>query len=136
MTCSVDVAIVGAGPARLRAAQVLAEAGREVLAIERRPVVGPKTCAGGLSPKAACELATLELPNDVGLTYIPQVSVRDEAATPLDASGVVRTISRATLGALQATWARHAGAEIVTGHEAIGVDIADRCDRRSSHHSL
>lgn len=48
---SVDIAIVG-GPAGLRAAQVLAAAGRDVLVIERQPHVGPKTCAGGLSPKA------------------------------------------------------------------------------------
>jgi flavin-dependent dehydrogenase len=35
--------IVGAGPAGLRAGQVLAQAGREALVAETRPEIGPKT---------------------------------------------------------------------------------------------
>jgi flavin-dependent dehydrogenase len=126
MTQTVDVAIVGAGPGGLRAAQVLADAGRDVLVVERRPVVGPKTCAGGLSHKAVGELSALGLPEDVGLKHIAEVSMLGEAPTPLDAGrGVVRTISRASLGALQAQWARRAGAVIVTGCEAVRIDVAE-----------
>jgi hypothetical protein len=44
---TVEVLIVGAGPAGLRAAQVLAGAGREVLVAEKHEEIGPKTCAGG-----------------------------------------------------------------------------------------
>ena len=40
---SVEHLIVGGGPAGLRAAQVLAEAGREVLVLEKRAEIGPKT---------------------------------------------------------------------------------------------
>ena len=71
MTESVDVLVAGAGPAGLRAAQVLAEAGREVLVVERQPRIGPKTCAGALSPKTVRELRTLGLPDDLGLTSLP-----------------------------------------------------------------
>jgi flavin-dependent dehydrogenase len=49
---TVEHLIVGAGPAGLRAAQVLADAGREVLLVEKHPEIGPKVCAGGLTPKA------------------------------------------------------------------------------------
>ena len=49
----VEHLILGAGPAGLRAAQVLAEAGREVLVLEKHAEVGPKTCAGGKSSRVA-----------------------------------------------------------------------------------
>jgi flavin-dependent dehydrogenase len=44
---TVEHLIVGAGPAGLRAGQVLADAGREVLVVEKHAEIGPKTCAGG-----------------------------------------------------------------------------------------
>ncbi|RLG15893.1 MAG: hypothetical protein DRN71_00205 [Candidatus Nanohalarchaeota archaeon] len=46
-----DVVIVGAGPAGLKAAEVLAGAGKDVLVLEKNDVVGPKVCAGGISLK-------------------------------------------------------------------------------------
>ena len=46
-----EVVIVGAGPAGLAAAKVLAEAGKKVIVLEKNPVVGPKVCAGGLTHK-------------------------------------------------------------------------------------
>ncbi|MCL5795079.1 MAG: NAD(P)/FAD-dependent oxidoreductase [Patescibacteria group bacterium] len=46
-----DVIIVGAGPAGLMAAKVLAENNREVLVIEKNKVIGPKVCGGGLTVK-------------------------------------------------------------------------------------
>ena len=74
MVESIDVVVTGAGPAGLRAAQVLAEAGREVLVVERQARVGPKTCAGGLSPKTVRELQPLGLPPGLGRTSLPTVS--------------------------------------------------------------
>lgn len=52
----VETIVVGAGPAGLRAAQVLAEAGREVLVLEKNTEIGLKTCAGGLTRKTVREL--------------------------------------------------------------------------------
>jgi len=48
-----DVVIVGAGPAGLKVAELLGNAGKDVLVIERKreKEIGEKTCAGGLTPK-------------------------------------------------------------------------------------
>lgn len=46
-----ETVIVGAGPAGLAAAKVLAEAGKEVVIFERNKQIGPKVCAGGLTYK-------------------------------------------------------------------------------------
>jgi len=70
----VENLVIGAGPAGLRAAQVLAEAGREVLVLEKNRQVGPKTCAGGLTRKAVRELAALGLPADLGLESVGHVA--------------------------------------------------------------
>jgi flavin-dependent dehydrogenase len=127
---AVDVLIVGAGPAGLRAAQVLAESGREVLVVERREQIGPKTCAGGLTAKAAAELKALGLPDDLGRVSYPSVSFCGEAPRSLqwlDAS--VRTVARAHLGAFQATATRAAGAQIVTGVDVHSFDFDARSVR-------
>jgi flavin-dependent dehydrogenase len=44
-----DVAIIGAGPAGLQCAATLGGSGMSVVLIERKSVVGPKVCAGGLT---------------------------------------------------------------------------------------
>ncbi|HXH07740.1 MAG TPA: NAD(P)/FAD-dependent oxidoreductase [Vicinamibacterales bacterium] len=123
----VEYVIVGAGPAGLRAAQVLAEAGRDVLVLERHPVVGPKTCAGALSPKAACELAALGLPPEAGRIAVAEISFRGERPRPLDAQAArVMTVARAVLGRYQRGWAERAGATIRTGMPVTAIDIHGR----------
>ncbi|MGE5813430.1 MAG: NAD(P)/FAD-dependent oxidoreductase [Acidobacteriota bacterium] len=124
---SCENVIVGAGPAGLRAAQVLAQAGREVLVVERNERIGPKTCAGGLTIKAVEELEQLGLPSHVGRTTVARLSFFDEEPLRLDAApGIVRTVSRAVLGRYQACWARTAGAEIVTGTPVTELNLEAR----------
>jgi flavin-dependent dehydrogenase len=119
--------VVGAGPAGLRAAQVLAAAGRDVLVLERNSRVGPKTCGGGLSTKAVRELRALGLPSDAGLTFVARASFRGEAAVGLDPEhGQIVTLSRERLGRYQAEWATAAGAEIRTNAAVSGIDLAER----------
>src|SRR5512138_63068 len=124
---SCENVIVGAGPAGLRAAQVLAAAGREVLIVERNERIGPKTCAGGLTIKAIEELEQLGLPSHVGRTTVARLSFFNERPMRLDAApGIVRTVARAVLGQYQECWARRAGAEIVTGTPATDLDLDAR----------
>jgi flavin-dependent dehydrogenase len=124
---TVEHVVIGAGPAGLRAAQVLAEAGRDVLVLEKNPEVGPKTCAGGLTRKAVAELALLGLPTGLGLESVGHVAFTGGAARPLDAAAsLVRTIPRRDLGALQLAWTRRAGAEVRPGVAGTRLDFASR----------
>jgi flavin-dependent dehydrogenase len=124
---SVEHIVVGAGPAGLRAAQVLAEAGRDVVVLERNRLVGPKTCGGGLSAKAVRELREIGLPDDVGLTTVARASFRGEPSVPLDPQHArIRTVSRERLGRCQAEWALLAGAEIRTEASVSQIDMQAR----------
>ncbi len=121
---SVEHLIVGAGPAGLRAGQVLAEAGREVLVAEKRPVIGPKTCAGGLTSKTVALLRTLGLPANAGLTRVGRVAFGAGPPVELEPELTrVVTLSRLELGRHQTGWARAAGAEVRAGCAVRELDL-------------
>jgi geranylgeranyl reductase len=123
----VETVVVGAGPAGLRAAQVLASAGREVLVLEKNEEIGPKTCGGGLTMKTIRELRALGLPEDAGLDLIAQGFFPEEGLIPLHPGrALIRTLSRRRLGEFQAGWARAAGAELRTGIPAQRIDFEER----------
>ena len=44
-----DIIIIGAGPAGLKCAEQFKNSDFSVLLIEKNKVIGPKTCAGGLT---------------------------------------------------------------------------------------
>jgi geranylgeranyl reductase len=126
MEC-VEHLIVGAGPAGLRAAQVLAEGGREVLVAEKRAEIGPKTCAGGLTPKTVALLRSLGLPPDAGFGSTGRVAFGSNRAVVLDPELTrVVTIPRRELGRHQAAWTRAAGAEVRAGCAVRELDLAGR----------
>ena len=123
----VEHLVLGAGPAGLRAAQVLAQAGREVLVLEKHAEVGPKTCAGGLTAKTMRELEGLGLPRDATLGNVGHVAFAGGRAVALDAEAtVVHTIPRRDLGQHQLGWARAAGAEVRTGSPVTTIHLAAR----------
>lgn len=127
---TVEHLIIGGGPAGLRAAQVLAEAGREVLLVEKRPTIGPKTCAGGLTPKAVRLLEGLGLDPAAGCTSLGHIAFRRGRIEPLAPDRtMVRTIPRAEIGRAQRAWTEAAGAEVRTGVAATDLDLARRTAR-------
>lgn len=124
---TVEHLIVGAGPAGLRAGQVLAEAGREVLVAEKHAEIGPKTCAGGLTSKTVSLLRSLGLPESAGLARVGQVAFAPGHPVTLDPEvTTVVTLSRRELGRYQAEWARAAGADVRAGCSVRELDLAGR----------
>ena len=126
---SVEHLIVGAGPAGLRAGQVLAEAGREVLVAEKRDVIGPKTCAGGLTTKTVALLRSLGLPESAGLALVGQVAFAGRPIVLDPRLTLVVTLSRGEMGGYQARWARAAGAEVRAGCAVRELDLETRTAR-------
>jgi flavin-dependent dehydrogenase len=130
----VEHLVLGAGPAGLRAAQVLAQAGRDVLVLEKHTEVGPKTCAGGLTAKTMRELEALGLPRDATLRSVGHVAFAGGRAVALDAEAtVVHTISRRDLGRIQLDWTRSAGALVRTGSPVTAIDLAARTVTVAGH---
>jgi geranylgeranyl reductase len=131
MTDTVDCVVVGAGPAGLRAAEVLRAAGRDVMVLERNETIGPKTCAGGLTPRAYRALATLGAPGPQPVrAEVPYVSFRGEPVVALDDHGgvapIVRTVARRDLGQWQLARVVRAGAEVRAGVAATEFDFPGR----------
>ena len=124
---TVEHLIVGAGPAGLRAGQVLAEAGREALVAEKRAEIGPKTCAGGLTPKTADLLRGLGLPEHAGLRRVGHVAFAAESSVMLDPERTtIVTLSRRELGAYQSAWTRAAGTDVRAGCSVRELDLVRR----------
>jgi geranylgeranyl reductase len=124
---TVEHLIVGGGPAGLRAGQVLAEAGREALVVEKHAEIGPKTCAGGLTPKTVALLRGLGLPEDAGLGQLGHVAFTGGPPVGLGPGGTtIVTLSRRELGRYQSAWTRAAGAEVRAGTTVRELDLSRR----------
>jgi len=110
-----DVVIVGAGPAGLRCAEVLAVAGKDVLVLEKNKVVGPKVCAGGLTLKDL----DLGIPERLIQRKFKKVFVHSSLQTSEVKSDkpFIATILRKDLGQWMLKKARKAGVEIKTNSE-------------------
>ena len=106
-----DVVIVGAGPGGLKAAEVLAKNGKDVLVLERNNVVGPKVCAAGLTTKDEnlVDKEVIERAFDSVIVASKRQRVRISSDKPF-----VYTTRRHKLGQWQLKQAEKAGAEIRT----------------------
>jgi menaquinone-9 beta-reductase len=118
---TVDVLVVGAGPAGTTAATVLARAGRQVLVVDKAPIGRDKCCGDGLTTLALRELDALGLdpstvPNwcDVDAAWLRSPSGREVRVPLPEGQGrFAATTPRRELDAALVGLARSAGAAVV-----------------------
>ena len=129
---STDILIIGAGPGGLACAKVLAEQGRKVLVLERRPEIGPKVCAGGITWNGLLRLLPEEL---IERSFCEQhIFSSCQQTVVQEKNPIVATVSRKVLGQWMAAQARQAGAELVTNckvNAVNGLRVTASCDGAS-----
>ena len=127
--------VIGAGPSGSSAAYWLADAGYDVVAVERKHFPREKTCGDGLTPRAVRQLEEMGLGDELAnhhrfeglraLAFGRQLELRWPDHPGYGRFGYV--VTRAELDALVATRAGKAGARIFEGSEAVaplGADAA------------
>jgi menaquinone-9 beta-reductase len=108
----VHTLIIGAGPGGLACAKILAEKGIDTLVLERKKIIGPKVCAGGITwsgliSRVPETLAEKSFPRQHIQTPFQKICIQEK--TP-----IVSTVNRKKLGQYMAKLARESGAEIRT----------------------
>jgi flavin-dependent dehydrogenase len=121
-----EIVIVGAGPAGLTAAKILAEKGKEVLIVEKEKDkdIGNKVCAGAISPK------TINIfPEELFETFTHKISFFTPSLKELTIESekpFMGMVSRLELGQWQLDRAMKAGASLSDNTEAKGVDTEEK----------
>ena len=115
-----DAVIVGAGPAGLACAGILARGNIKVLVLERKPHPGPKVCAGGITGSGLINripgcLEERRFHRQYIFTSQQQVCL--SSSEPM-----IATVNRENLGRHMAEAAAAAGAEIVTSAQVKRID--------------
>lgn len=112
MTVNTDILIIGGGPGGLACAKLLAENGRKVLVCERRPTIGRKVCAGGITWSGFLQHIPARL---IQGSFAEQtIASRYQRIVVSEPQPIVATVDRVELGEWMASEARQAGAEIIT----------------------
>ncbi len=105
--------IIGAGPGGLACAGLLARQGIQTLVLERKQVIGPKVCAGGITwsgliSRVPQDLAEKSFPEQHICTPWQKVCIQETVP-------IIATVNRKKLGQHMAGQAMDAGAKIRTG---------------------
>ncbi|MBU4220423.1 MAG: NAD(P)/FAD-dependent oxidoreductase [Euryarchaeota archaeon] len=114
-----DTIMVGAGPAGLRAARVLAEAGKNTLVLEKNRAIGQTICAGGLTIRDLNFFPKNIV--DAEFNYMLLHTAKGSYKVDLG-SRPVFTVDREKLGQWMANEAEKAGAQIRTASRVSAVD--------------
>ena len=114
----VDVLVVGGGPGGLACATLLAQEGLRVVLAERKPTLGQKVCAGGITWHGLINLVPETL---IERTFPEQVICSDYQRLVIQESNpIIATVSREKLGQWMADQARNAGVRILPATRLIG----------------
>ncbi|MBS1267202.1 MAG: putative thiazole biosynthetic enzyme [Candidatus Woesearchaeota archaeon] len=91
-----DAVIVGAGPAGLKCAEILAKNGKEVGVFEKNKVIGKKVCAGGLTIKDL----NVGIPEDIYQREFNRIVIRSPKNQILieEDKPLIITVNRKDLG--------------------------------------
>jgi len=106
------VVIAGAGPAGLACARILAENRYDVLVLERKEVIGPKVCAGGITWSGLINRVPGQIEEKRFLSQ--HVHTRLQRAVITEKEPIVATVNRRKLGQHMARIAAHSGAKLKT----------------------
>jgi geranylgeranyl reductase len=109
---SFSVVIVGAGPGGLACARILAENGLDVLVLERKSVVGPKVCGGGITWDGLLRRVPEHLIDGAFPSQYIKSNFQQTVIQSPDP--IVATIRREVLGKWMLQQAKNAGAVIKT----------------------
>lgn len=121
-----DVLVVGAGPAGLGAAQMLAAQGVRVAVLEEHETIGePVHCTGVLGLEAFDEL---DLPRDTICTITRKARFLGRGGRAVDVDGgdiAAAVVDRGRFDRTLADRARVSGATIVCGARVLGIEVSD-----------
>jgi digeranylgeranylglycerophospholipid reductase len=120
-----EIVVIGAGPAGSRTARLLAERGFSVLLLEKRDRVGhPVRCAEAIGPRIEVE-RFVTLDDSLISAEINGVKVvaPDGQAFEAEMPGIGFVVDRELFDRRLADYARQAGADLRTGHQAVGLIV-------------
>lgn len=115
-----DVIIVGAGPAGLATAAKLGQNNINVLVVDKKPVIGPKSCAGGITWSGLLQKVPESL---IERSFRTQhIRTRLQNINITEHQPIIATVNRESLGCAMAETARQHNVDIITGTFVQNID--------------
>lgn len=119
MRQTTEILIIGGGPGGLACATLLAQHGVRVVLAERKALIGPKVCAGGITWNGLLQYVP---PSLVEQKFAEQhIITRRQRIVVTEQNPIIATISRQRLGQWMADQAREAGVTILTNTRALAL---------------
>jgi len=114
-----EILVVGGGPGGLACATMLAQNGARVVLAERKPEIGPKVCAGGITwhgliKHVPTSLIEREFPEQLIVTPRQRLVVAEK-------NPIIATVNRQRLGGWMAGQAAEAGVTLLSGARVAGL---------------